>query len=376
MNHNHYSFGLTALLMFICQSLSAHDFEVDGIYYTYLSQSDKTVAVSSKYPEYFENSEDYSGNVVIPPTVTYQGMTYSVTSISGNAFRGCTELTSIEIPNSVTSIGSLAFSECTSLTNIEIPSSVTSISSDAFNYTGWYDNQPEGLVYVGKFAYKYKGFMPDNTSIVLKDGTVGIVDYTFSGRASLTNIEIPNSVTSIGYRAFAGCTGLTSIEIPNSVTSIGHYAFAGCSGLTSIVILNGVTSISYAAFFLCAGLKSIEIPSSVTSIDFGAFAGCTGVTSIYCNAVNPPACYEDSFHNDTKKNCTLYVPSGSVDAYKAANVWKDFVTIEENSNVTALESISVMDNQNAPLYNLQGAQVVAPRPDGLYIRNGKKVMMK
>lgn len=376
MNHNHYSFGLTALLMFICQSLPAHDFEVDGIYYTYLSQSDKTVAVSSKETAYFENSKDYSGNVVIPPTVTYQGMTYSVTSISGNAFRDCTELTSIEIPNSVTSIGGLAFDGCTSLMNIEIPSSVTSISSDAFNYTGWYDNQPEGLVYVGKFAYEYKGFMPDNTSIVLKDGTVGIVDYTFSGRASLTNIEIPNSVTNIGYQAFQGCTGLTSIEIPNSVTSIASDAFACCSGLTGIVIPISVTSISCGVFFLCTGLKSIEIPSSVTSIDMFAFAGCTGVTSIYCNAVNPPACYENSFHNDTKKNCTLYVPSGSVDAYKAANAWKDFVTIKENSNVTALESISVMDNQNAPLYNLQGTQVVAPRPDGLYIRNGKKVMMK
>ncbi len=262
------------------------------------------------------------------------------------------------------------------MTNIEIPSSVTSISPGAFNHTGWYDNQPDGLVYVGKFAYEYLGFMPDNTSIVLKDGTVGIVDYTFSGRASLTNIEIPNSVTSIGFRAFQGCTGLTSIEIPNSVTNIADDAFACCAGLTGIVIPNSVTSISCGAFFMCTGLKSIEIPSSVTSIDMFAFDRCTDVTSIYCDAVNPPACYDNSFHNDTKRNCTLYVPSGSVDAYKAANAWKDFVTIKENSNVTVLESISVIDNQNAPLYNLQGTQVVAPRPAGLYIRNGKKVMMK
>lgn len=92
MNHNHYSFGLTALLMFICQSLSAHDFEVDGIYYTYLSQEDKTVSVTYRGDDRFAHTKNYSGNVVIPATVTYQGMTYSVTSIGEDAFYKCTGL--------------------------------------------------------------------------------------------------------------------------------------------------------------------------------------------------------------------------------------------------------------------------------------------
>ena len=112
MKHNYFSLWLTALLMLVCQSLSAHDFEVDGIYYKYLSIEDKTVSVSFRGDDQFSYSEEYSGSVVIPSSVTYEGTTYSVTSIDGGAFYDCTGLTSIEIPNSVTSIGDWAFSGC------------------------------------------------------------------------------------------------------------------------------------------------------------------------------------------------------------------------------------------------------------------------
>ena len=332
MNHNHYSFGLTALLMFICQSLSANDFKVDGIYYTYLSQSDKTVSVTYRGIAYFDNRKDYSGNVVIPPTVTYQGMTYSVTSIGDNAFRGCTELTSIEIPDNVSSIGEGAFQGCSGLTKIEIPSSVESIGNVAF-----------------------------------------------CGCTGLTSTEIPNSVASIGYRAFDGCTGTLVIncDIEDCEdTGVISSFLAYCAQFSEVILGEEVNKVGRYAFCSVSSMKSLTIGSNVNSIGSYAFDRCTGLTSIYCNAINPPACSFGVFDMDTQKNCTLYVPSGSIDAYKAANAWKDFLTIEENSNVTALESISVMDNQNAPLYNLQGTQVVAPRPDGLYIRNGKKVMMK
>ena len=136
----------------------------------------------------------------------------SVTSIGWAAFRGCTGLTSITIPDSVTSIGDDAFYGCIGLTSVTIPDSVTSIGESAFDGTAWYNNQPDGLVYVGKVAYKYKGAMPSNTSIVIKDGTIGIADSAFSGCTGLTSITIPDSVTSIDYHAFYNCSGLTSIN--------------------------------------------------------------------------------------------------------------------------------------------------------------------
>ena len=153
----------------------------------------------------------------------------SVTSIGENAFYLCSGLTSVTIPNSVTSIEDMAFYGCSGLTSVTIPSSVTSIGMYAFYNTAWYDNQPDGLVYAGMIAYKYKGTMPTGTNISLKEGTLGIGGDAFRGCSGLTSITIPNSVTSIEDYAFEGCSGLTSVTIPNSVTSIGGgYTFSGC----------------------------------------------------------------------------------------------------------------------------------------------------
>ena len=204
----------------------------------------------------------------------------SVTSIGDGAFEVCSGLTSVTIPNSVTSIGNFAFQGCTGLTSVTIPNSVTSIGGYAFHGTKWYDNQPDGLVYAGKVLYAYKGTMPSNTKINIKEGTTEIASGAFFGCYSLTSVTIPNSVTSIGSEAFYGCSCLTSLTIPNSVTSIGDLAFEVCSGLTSLTIPNSVTSIGEYAFYKCSGLTSVTITNSVTSIEVGAFSGCYGLTSI------------------------------------------------------------------------------------------------
>ena len=195
------------------------------------------------------------------------------TSIANYVFSDCRGLTSVTIPNSVTSIGNSAFFYCTGLTSVTIPDSVTSIGNGAFGGTAWYNNQPDGLVYAGKVAYKYKGTMPSGTNIVLKEETKGIADSAFENCSGLTNITIPNSVTSIENNAFNSCSGLESVTIGNSVTSIGNSAFGGCSGLTSITIPNSVIKIGNSAFENCTGLTSVTIPNSVTSIGNFAFGG-------------------------------------------------------------------------------------------------------
>ena len=103
----------------------------------------------------------------------------SVTSIGESAFYRCSSLTSVTIPNSVTSIGESAFYRCSNLTSVTIPNSLTFIGSSAFSGTAWYDNQPDGLIYAGRVAYQYKGTMPENTSIFIKEGTLSIASFAF-----------------------------------------------------------------------------------------------------------------------------------------------------------------------------------------------------
>ncbi len=159
-----------------------------------------------------------------------------------------------------------------------------------------------------------------------KNDTLG--KYMFYN-CGLTSIKIPNSVTSIGNGAFGGCSSLTSIDIPNSVTSIGDYAFYNCRSLTSVTIPNSVTSIGGWAFAGCSSLTEVTIPNSVTSIGKGAFYVCSAITKLVSLNTTPPTCGDYALTSIDKKKCTLYVPKNSLEAYKAADQWKDFKNMEK-----------------------------------------------
>ena len=359
---------LLFLLAMLSLQASADPVLINGIYYNLNAEN-----LTAEVKQHDYNSGSYSFKVVIPMFVSYEGIDYIVTSIGVNAFTSRRGLTSITIPHSVTSIGKYAFSGCSGLTSITFPNNLTSLGAEAFNGTAWYNNQPDGLVYAGSCVYKYKGEMPENTTISLKEGTTGIAEEAFSGCNNLTSITIPYSVTSIGYQAFFECSSLASVTIPSSVITVGINAFdgtawydnqpdglvyagscaykykgempanttisikegtteivdqtfKGCRGLTSVTIPNSVTSIGNSAFYGCSGLTSITIPNSVASIGNLAFCDCSSLTSVIignrvssigrqvfydCNVLSSIEVESGNMKYDSRDNCNAIIETSS-----------------------------------------------------------------
>ena len=278
----------------------------------------------------------------IPPEIDG----YRVTIIGRKALDN-TKITSVTIPDSVTDIGECAFEGCTSLTSVTIPDSVTTIGGHAFcscrklksvYYQGdiedWlsislkdYDSNPCGnganlyfnnklvtnviipdsVTTIGKYAfYRCRSF----TSATIGNGVTTIGESAFNKCTSLTNVTIANSVTTIDYSAFSECTKLASITIPDSVTSIGAGAFVYCSSLTSVTIGNSVTMIGWSVFEGCTSLTSVIIPDSVTTIGRSAFQSCTSLTSITIPD-SVTEIYENAFADCPKLTDVYYTGSES-----------------------------------------------------------------
>ena len=306
---------LFVILLFMPIAVNAERVEIDGINYE-LNESDSTASVA-----YRKNK--YTGDIVIPPSIVYNEITYDVTSIrveafkkcyglksvsipnsvtsfeseaflsctgltdiiipnsvisiGAYAFQGCTGLKSISIPNSVTTIYGCAFKDCTGLTNISISNSVISIGGDAFqNCTGL------PVIENIRYADTYAIDVVDKTLTTynIKEGTRFIGNNAFRGCTELTSIKLPNSVTTMGNNAFQDCTALTRITIPDDVRRIGEWAFTDCKKLQSFTIPKKVETIETMCFFGCERLSSIVIPNNVNMIEQKAFMNCYNLSDI------------------------------------------------------------------------------------------------
>ena len=336
------------LVLVLPQIASAHDFVVDGIYYL---KNGNNATVTYRGSSFSSYSNEYTGVVNIPSTVTYNGTTYSVTSIGSYAFKECRSLTSVTIPNSVISIAYEAFNNCSGLISVTIPNSVTMIGDRAFASCG------------------------SLTSVAIPNLVISIGQETFYDCSGLTSVTIPNSVTMIGDRAFFSCSSLTSVNIPNSVQYIGKATFYNC-GFTSITNPNSVIGIDDSAFTYCDGLISVTIPNSVTSISNSAFSYCNNLTTITltgygawlpqngmpsiqqlktvnigcgisslgdfgftpdvvnCYAENPPVCSDGTFANYDGE---LHVPTTSIASYFMADYWQNFYNLQNDLSKVTLD---------------------------------------
>ena len=344
----------------------------------------KTVSVTYKDTGY----NSYSGTVNIPATVVNNGTTYTVTEIGQYAFRTCSGLTNVVIPNTITTIDFDAFYACTALTSIKVASGNTAY--DSRNNCNAIIETATNTLIAGCNA----------SSIPTTVTAIG--NSAFKGCYDLTDTQLHDNITSIGRSAYESCTGLTSLRIPAKVNSIDATAFIGCDNIASITVDNrnttydsrrncnaiietassklvrgcmntiipdGIVTIGEYAFRNYMTMTHIHIPASVTSIESEGFMYTYALETIICEAMTPPAINGSSFFEKNYQHSKLYVPRDAINAYANAEYWKEFVDIraiedlvrgdvdddEQLSTNDATLLIDYLITGNAPGVNLYNA---------------------
>ena len=303
---------------------SAVDFKVNGIFYSYDSEKKNAIVVAGDDP--------YSGNITIPKSVTVQGKTLPVTQIGEEAFSGCEQLLTINLPNSITKINKMAFYECTSLKNLTLPEGVTDIRDWAFfgcNSIGPSITIPASVTYIGNATFaecgSLKEFVVDSKNKFFKtqDGILcfanSVVCYP-KGKGG-TSYQVPSNITSIGVYAFYGCNSITSVKFHKNVSLISSWAFQNCKGLKNLVLPDSVTYIGWFAFAGCSNIgPSVTIPAYLDLIGRGAFADCGALKEFIVHPKNRWMCSDDGALVDKGLKRFLCYPKGkSGTSYRLPN---------------------------------------------------------
>lgn len=298
-----------------CQSALAEEVVIDGLNYS-LSDFEMTAEViptagSGTY------SSTYSGDIVVPASVTYNGSAYRVVSIGSQAFYKC-DITSITLPEGIESLSDNCFYGCSKLTSISIPKSVTSIYQATFSGCTCFNGcasltsikvDEDNPVYDSRGNCNAIIETATNTMIAgcqqtrIPNSVTALGHNCFFGCSGLTDITIPEGVTSIGSLCFYNCTSLTSLTIPGSVTTLGDYCFDGCSALTSLTIPEGVTTVGAGCFVRCSSLASIAISRTVTSFGSSCFSSCNSLAEVKVDERNPVY--------DSRENCNAVIKTAT-----------------------------------------------------------------
>lgn len=341
------------LLMLLLPLIANADaIEINGIYYNLLTKN-KTAEVA-------RNPNKYSGSIVIPESVNYNGVEYNVTSIGESAFTVCYELSSISIPNKIIEIKKSAFSRCTGLSSITLPDSLTTIGDFAFEGCVFTTiTIPKNVTSIGEWAFEDCNNL---SSITLPDSIKEIKSRTFLRCRNLASVSIPNGVTRIDGAAFAGCTSLSNISLPDNITIIYGELFLGCTSLTSINIPNNVTTIWTNAFSGCSNLTSVTLGKRIKLISNTAFANCPELSDVYCHAKVVPNTDGDAFEGSYIEYATLHVPNSSINAYKETTPWKDFKEIVK-IDMPKHHITYIIDGNEYKSYEVEEDEYITPEPD-------------
>ena len=329
-------------------------------------------------------------------------------AIGEYAFDYCLGLTSVTLPETVTSIGQGAFYECENLTEVNLPKGLKEIGITAFGYCDKLTsiNLPEGLTTISPSAFS--GCSELTGTIVIPKSVTSIGEAVFSQCTKINSLKveegntvydsrndcnaiietatnrliagcngtvIPEDVTSIAPFSFFECPQLTSVTIPKGMTTIEVGTFYYCDGLTTFTIPEGVTAVEDRGIYSCWGLTSVSIASTVTELDKDVFADCKYLKDVYCFAEQVPETEEGVFRKTPIEEGTLHVPAAALEAYRTTAPWSSFKTIVA-LEATPVESISKeAEDSITTYYDLQGRKVMNPTK-GIYLMNGKKVLVK